>query len=156
MADEEKDPEQDGPLLLMLADVLAKPPRVYASPMLGRNIQVKGIVYAVLFAALGFVLGIPFKLILGTWLISYWGAALVGALGVFIANTTPLKGEKVGTWLRLLAGSYVGRVDMDGERCKLYLDVAPITELEIGDYLIQSATVPVDPGLVDRRGTFID
>jgi hypothetical protein len=67
-----------------------------------------------------------------------------------------LRGERFGTWLRLFIASKFGRVELNGERCRLYLDVAPIKQLEQGEYLLQSATVKVAPGAVDRRGLFVD
>jgi len=156
MAQDEHDPEQDGPLLLFLAEVLAKPQRVLASSTLGRNIPLKGLIYGGLGAFIGLLLALVVHMFLHSMLILGWVVGLSALIGAAVANSTPLRGERFGTWLRLFIASKFGRVELNGERCRLYLDVAPIKQLEQGEYLLQSATVKVAPGAVDRRGLFVD
>lgn len=156
MAQEEHDPEQDGPLLLFLADVLAKPQRVWASPTLGRNLPLKAVAYGVLGLLVGVLIAAVVHMVLHSIMILGWIVGLCGLIGAAIANSAPLRGEKFGTWLRLLVISKTGRVELDGERCRLYLDVAPIKQLEQGEYLLQPGTIKVAPGVVDRRGLLVE
>lgn len=157
MAEQSKPPgEPSGPVMLYLADVLAKPATIWASATFRRNFKLKGIVLAGVFAVLGLMVGAVVSFALGPRLFTYWGGIFGAILGYAVANTAPLRGETFGTWFKLLVSSRIGRVDIDGERCRLYLDIAPITDVEAGDYDIQPATVRVLPGLVDDRGLFID
>lgn len=155
-SDEDEDPEEHGPLLLYLADTLAKPQQVYASTMLGRNFKIKNIVYAVFGAVFGAALGFPFTLLLGSMYFVYWGAIFMAGIMIVISNSTPLKGEKFGTWIRLMFSARAGMVEVDGERCKLYLDIAPINIIEGGECWVQPATEPVAAGAVNSRGLFYD
>jgi len=153
MADQE---ESTGPVLIYMAQVMAKPKAMLGIQFIGRNVQAKSVLFPVLWGVLGFLIAIPAYLVIHSILILVWIPIFIGLLSVLVTMATPPGGEKsFVAWVWIWVRGQRGHTTVEGMKTKVYLDLALLSDPEDGEFYIESPTVKVAEGTVDQHGLFI-
>lgn len=151
--------EPNGPVMLAATAVLKPGParisRIGPGIQLPRTVPIKTLIVVVVGMALGVITALA---IFGGQLRSVMIAGVIGgAIGWFLVNYSPLKGESLTRWIGLEASALRDRrLTIDGERAQAYVGICPLSQLARGKTVIARGHADVAPGSVDERGGVID
>lgn len=101
----------------------------------------------------GLILGVALVPVVGPAAI-LWGPGVCITAAVTLVSWSPLSGESFARWATL---TFSGAARRRGRRLPpgalgLYVGVAPVPRITVGDHIMVSGAVPVDPRLYDHRG----
>lgn len=151
--------QYQGPVMLAVTNILRPPPtrvsRISDRIVLPRTVELRVLVALGVGAFAGLVLWFfPVGLLFSYSLTSLGGLVMFGAAVAYLSVTwSPLKGESLGTWIGLSAGSSrPGKVRFEGQKVYAYLGVAPLPYLAAGSVQIRPGAISVPVGSVDERG----
>lgn len=151
--------QYQGPVMLAVTNILRPPParigQLSEKIVLPRTVEVRVLIAVGVGSFAGLMAWFfPIGLFFSHSLVSLFTlVATGGGLGYLAVTWSPLKGESLGTWIGLSAGSSrPGKVRFEGQKVYAYLGVAPLGYLAAGKVLIRPGAVPVPAGSVDERG----
>jgi hypothetical protein len=146
----------NGPVLIYMANVMAKPKAMWGMQSINRNIEARKIVIPVIGVIVGLLFALVVHVIIGTILVIVWLPIFFGAIFWLFTVINPPGGEKSFlSWLTIWIKGQRGHSRVEGERSKVYLDLALLNDPEDGEFFIDFPTVPVAPGTVDQHGLFV-
>lgn len=151
--------QYQGPVMLAVTNILRPPParigQISEKIVLPRTVEVRVLVAVGAGSFAGLMAWFfPVGLFFSHSLVSLFTLVVSGGgLGYLAVTWSPLKGESLGTWIGLSAGSSrPGKVRFEGQKVYAYLGVAPLGYLASGKVQIRPGAVPVPAGSVDERG----
>jgi hypothetical protein len=151
--------QTQGPVMLAVTNILRPPParigKISENFVLPRTIELRKLIAVAVGVLAGmFLWFMPIGLFFSYGLTSLFTMMGVGGFGgYFVVTWSPLRGESLGTWVGLSAGSTrPGKVRIEGERVRAYLGVAPLGFVAAGAVRIRPGAVQVPAGSVDERG----
>ena len=140
---------------MICATRIIKPPptriaTLGAGVTLPRTVPVRSAVAVAVGVLVGALVGTlfgSFQIILGT-------AAGFGAVGAFLATWSPVKGETLFQWIgvNVFGRARQRKMDWEGDSMALYVGVARLHRVALGDVRIFPGAVDVAEGSVDERG----
>lgn len=147
---EEDDNEVKGPLMFCVTKVMNPGPAKIGKLGEGINLPVVVIVStlmwmastAIVFMMTAFVI---FQSFLATIIAGVTGAAV----GKFLDQWSPLKGEKILTWAGLALTTRADSLKVDGQRARVYIGTVMVGKIPAGKIRAVSNCVEIVPGSVD-------
>ncbi|MFM7088853.1 MAG: hypothetical protein ACKOW9_04990 [Candidatus Paceibacterota bacterium] len=154
--------EVKGPAMLSMTSALRPPParisRIGDNITLPFSVQIDQLVATSVGGLTGLIIAVMFFAPFIGGSITLFGAGLMvgGFIGLLFVTWSPLRGEKLSTWLGLsVKQNRKTKVEIDGVQVKAFVGVAELSFSAAGEIRIISGAVNVPAGSVDERGVFL-